>query len=130
MPHYTALVSLLTVMFLVFLGTRVAGARRTFDVPLPATTGHPEFERINRAHMNTLEWLPIFLVPLWLFAFYVSDRWAAVLGVVWLVGRIVYWLGYTKAPDKRYPGFLIQGLANLALLLGALYGVVARLIVG
>jgi glutathione S-transferase len=127
---YTALVSLAAVMLIVFLGTRVAKARRAFDIQLPAVAGHPEFERINRVHMNTLEWLPVFIVPLWLFAFYISDRWAAVLGVVWIAGRIIYWLGYTQAADKRYPGFLIQGLAVLALLLGALYGVVARIIAG
>lgn len=127
MPHYTALVSLLAVLFYVFLGTRVARARRTFNVPLPAGTGHPEFDRINRAHLNTLEWLPVFLVPLWLCALYLNDVTAAVLGLVWVAGRILYFTGYREAADKRYVGFFIQGAACLLLMLGALAGIVMRL---
>jgi glutathione S-transferase len=124
MTRYTALVSLLAVLFYVYLGTRVAKARRTFNVPLPAMTGHPEFERINRAHLNTLEWLPMFLVPLWLCAFYLSDVAAAALGLVWIVGRFLYFTGYREAADKRYLGFLIQGIACVLLLVGALAGIV------
>jgi glutathione S-transferase len=124
MLHYTALVSLLAVLFYVYLGTRVATARRTFNVPLPAMTGHPEFERINRVHLNTLEWMPVFLVPLWLCAFYLSDVAAAALGLVWIVGRIMYFTGYREAADKRHIGFLVQGVACLLLLIGALAGIV------
>ncbi|GAB4367209.1 MAG: MAPEG family protein [Kiloniellaceae bacterium] len=124
MPQYTALVTLLAVLFYVFLGTRVAAARRTFGVKLPATSGHPEFERIQRVHMNTLEWLPIFLPTLWLCALYLSDVVAAVLGLAWIGGRVLYYAGYRKAVDKRVPGFLIQAVVCLALLVGALVGIV------
>ena len=54
--------------------------------------------------MNTLEWMPIFLPLLWLFAYYVNDIGAAVLGVVWCGGRIVYMIGYSKAAASRGPG--------------------------
>ena len=57
---------------------------------------------------------------MWLFAIYWSAAWAAVLGALWLVGRIVYFVGYLSAPTKRYPGFLIQTVAAFALLIGAL----------
>ena len=40
---------------------------------LPAISGNPDFERVFRVQMNTLEWLPIFLPSLWLFAIYISD---------------------------------------------------------
>ena len=50
-------------------------------------TGDPVLERTIRAHYNTLEWLPLFLVPLWLFAIYWSDLVAAGLGLIWIVGR-------------------------------------------
>ena len=104
-----------------FLGTRVAKARRTFNVPLPATTGHPEFERVNRVHMNTLEWLPIFLVSLWLFAVsWNFDLATAGIGLVWIVGRILYLTGYAKAAERRSLGFGIQALAAGVLLFGAL----------
>jgi len=43
---------------------RVARAHITYGVKLPATTGHPDFERVFRVQMNTLEWMPIFLPSL------------------------------------------------------------------
>jgi glutathione S-transferase len=130
MPHYTALVTLLAVVFYVFLGTRVAAARGKFNVKLPATTGHPEFERTQRVHMNTLEWMPIFLPALWLAAIYLSDVAAALLGLVWIGGRFLYYIGYRKAVEKRLPGFLTQAVACLLLLLGATAGIVMHWIGG
>src|SRR5499427_6486835 len=108
MPYYTAIVTLLADAFYFFIATRVAVAHGKFGVRLPATTGNPDFERIFRAHMNTLEWMPTFLVPLWLCAIYLNDTAAAVLGLVWIVGRAVYFAGYSKTVEGRLPGFLIQ----------------------
>jgi glutathione S-transferase len=124
MPYYTPIVTLFAVLFYVFLATRVAVAHGKFDVKLPATTGNPDFERIFRAHMNTLEWMPTFLVPLWLCAVYLSDVTAAVLGLVWIAGRAMYFTGYRSAVEKRLPGFFIQATACLLLLIGAAVGVV------
>ena len=127
MPHYTAIVTLLVIALYFFLATRVALARGTFNVKHPATTGNLDFERIFRAHVNTLEWMPTFLVPLWLCALYLSDIGAAVLGLVWIAGRVVYFYGYKQAAEKRLPGFFIQGSACLLLFIGAAVGVVMRL---
>ncbi len=126
MPYYTPIVTLLAVLLYVFLATRVAVAHGKFDVKLPATTGNPDFERIFRAHMNTLEWMPTFLVPLWLCAVYLSDVTAAVLGLVWIAGRAMYFTGYRSAVEKRLPGFFIQATACLLLLIGAAVGIVAH----
>jgi glutathione S-transferase len=127
MPNYTALVSLLAVLFYFFLATRVAAAHSKFGVKLPATAGNPDFERIYRVQMNTLEWMPTFLVPLWLFAIYISDVWAAVLGLVWIAGRIMYFVGYSQAVEKRLPGFFMQSTVCAILLIGAVVGIVMRL---
>ena len=127
MPHYTALVTLLAIAFYFFLATQVGRARGKFGIKHPATTGHPDFERVSRAHINTLEWLPIFLVPLWLFAFYLSDVYAAAIGVVWILARALYFVGYSKAVEKRGPGFLIQVAACAVLFIGAVIGVVRHL---
>jgi glutathione S-transferase len=127
MPTYTALVTLLAVALYFFIATRVAAARVKFGVKLPATSGHPDFERVFRVHQNMLEWTPTFLVPLWLCAIYLSDIGAAVLGLVWVVGRIVYFVGYRQAVEKRLPGFLIQSTVCLLLFIGAAVGVVMRL---
>lgn len=120
MHHATALVTLAAVAFYFAMGLRVAKARITFGVKAPATTGHPDFERIYRVQMNTLEWMPIFLPSLWLFAIYVGDLYAAGLGAIWIAGRILYWNGYRQAADKRGTGFAIQATACFALWLGAL----------
>jgi glutathione S-transferase len=127
MPYYTAIVSLLTVALYFLLATRVAVAHTKFDVKLPATTGNPDFERVFRAHVNMLEWIPTFLVPLWLCALYLSDVAAAVLGLTWIAGRALYFVGYCRAVEKRLPGFFIQSTACLLLFIGAAAGVVMHL---
>jgi hypothetical protein len=66
MHHFTALVTLAAVLFYFFTSTRVARARVAYGVKLPAISGNPDFERVFRVQMNTLEWLPIFLPSLWL----------------------------------------------------------------
>jgi glutathione S-transferase len=126
MPLYSAIVTALAVVFYFFLATRVSVARQRFGVKLPATAGHPEFERVFRVHMNTLEWMPIFLPLLWLCAIYLSDALAALLGLVWIVGRVLYFTGYSRAVEKRRPGFFIQAMACVLLLIGAIAGIVMR----
>ena len=128
MYHYTAIVTCLAVAFYFFTSTQVAHARAAYGVKLPAITGNPDFERIFRIQMNTLEWMPIFLPSLWLFAIYIGDAGAAALGVLWIVGRIVYFLGYREAVAKRSPGFAIQAVVCIILWVGAL-GAVAWQIV-
>jgi glutathione S-transferase len=127
-PNYTALVTLLAIAFYFFLATRVARAHIDFKVGLPSTTGNPDFERVFRVHMNTLEWMPTFMVPLWLCAIYLSDIAAAVLGLVWILGRAMYFAGYREAVEKRLPGFFVQSTACLLLFVGATVGVVMRLL--
>jgi glutathione S-transferase len=84
----------------------------------------PISNRIFRVHVNTLEWMPTFLVPLWLCAIYLNDIAAAVLGLVWIGGRVLYFFGYTKAVEKRLPGFFIQSTACFLLFAGAIMGIV------
>jgi glutathione S-transferase len=126
MPYYTPIVTLLAVAFYFFLATRVAVARRKFNVRLPATAGNPDFERIFRAHANTLEWMPTFLAPLWLCALYLNDLAAAALGLAWVGGRIWYFVGYRNAVERRGPGFLVQAIACFLLFVGAIAGIVVR----
>jgi glutathione S-transferase len=128
MYHFTALVTLLAVLFYFYSSILVSRARRKFGVKLPAISGNADFERVFRAQMNTLEWMPIFLPALWLFAIYINDPIAAAIGLVWIVGRVLYVLGYAKATEKRGPGFAIQSIAAIALWLGAAGAIVWRLV--
>jgi glutathione S-transferase len=124
-----AIVSLLALLLYLYIGIRVGRARYSLGIQAPAVTGHPDFERAYRVQVNTLEWLPIFLVSLWLFAAaWNSDMIAAGIGLVWIVGRILYLTGYTRAAEARGPGFGIQALATLVLLLGALGRIVWQVV--
>lgn len=130
MPHWTALVTLLSIAVYFWADLNVGKARGTYQIKAPATTGDPNFERIFRAHQNMLEWMPIFLPALWLFALYLSDRWAALVGLVWIGGRILYILTYSQDAAKRGLGFAIQATAAAVLFVGALIGIGKALIAG
>src|SRR5438270_12048736 len=128
MFHFTAIVTCLAILFYLFTGTRVSRARAAIGVKVPATSGNPDFERVFRVQMNTLEWMPIFLPSLWLFAIYISDPVAAAIGLVWIGGRFLYMTGYSEAAAKRSRGFAIQASAAIILWLGALGAIVWRLL--
>jgi glutathione S-transferase len=126
--HFTALVTCLAILLYFFTTIQVSKARAAFGIKVPATSGNPDFERVFRVQMNTLEWMPIFLPSLWLFAIYVSDPIAAVLGLIWIAGRALYMTGYAQAAAKRGRGFAIQAAAAIILWVGALGAIVWRLI--
>ncbi|MDB5466003.1 MAG: hypothetical protein JWQ46_765 [Phenylobacterium sp.] len=129
-PHIpVAIVTLLALMLYLWMGIQVGRARSRCGISAPTMTGDPVLERTNRVHYNTLEWLPIFLVPLWLFALYWNDLAAAGLGLVWIVGRFLYARGYVADPSKRELGFMIQALACGALLFGVLGRIAYMLVV-
>jgi len=130
MYHLTALITCLAVAVYFSTGILVSRARVAYGIKAPAVAGNADFERVFRVQMNTLEAMPMFLPMLWLFAVYVSDPIAAAIGLVWVVGRILYIVSYAKAADKRGPGFGIQALATVALWLGATGAIAWRLVHG
>ncbi|MEM7410581.1 MAG: MAPEG family protein [Myxococcota bacterium] len=97
-------------------------SRGRHGVPAPSMTGDVAFERWARVQGNTVEQLVVFLPALWLFAMYVSELWACVLGLVFFVGRALFARGYAEDPAKRGPGFMLTLGANMILTLGALIG--------
>lgn len=103
-------------------------ARGRFKVEAPSHSGPPEYDRIVRAHQNTLEHLVIFLPALWLFAVSISPIWAAVIGIVWPVARLWYARGYYASAEKRIPGLLVSMPVIYILVLGALVGAVLMMI--
>ena len=117
----------LGVYFWVFLNA--GRSRRAHKVIAPSMDGPPEFLRAQRVQANTVEQLVFFLPALWLFALYMNPLWAALLGCVWVIGRIIYAVSYYKEASKRGAGFIISGLMTLILWLGSLWGIINVIIV-
>jgi hypothetical protein len=92
--HLPALAVLLTVLLAIWTTVLVGNARRRHGIKAPATTGNPDFERVFRVQMNTLESTVAFLPCLWLATHYWNPAWAGSIGVVWVAGRIWYAIGY------------------------------------
>ncbi len=130
MSPWIVLVTVAALLLYSYMGIQVGAARQKHGVKAPAITGNPDFERVFRVQMNTLEWLPIFLAALWMSAAYWDARIVAAVGLVWIIGRVMYMQGYTKAADQRSTGFMVQGLAALLLIIGALVGALMALVTG
>ena len=120
--EYVALVSALAIVELVVFTGLTGAARARTGLEAPATTGHPEFERYFRVQQNTIEQLMVFLPGIWLFAHFVSPFYAAAIGCVFLIARPLYCMSYVKEPNRRVPFFVVGFLANVALLLGGIFG--------
>ncbi|HUQ52137.1 MAG TPA: MAPEG family protein [Gammaproteobacteria bacterium] len=118
---------LLALLEYIVMAALVGRARAKYGIHAPAMTGHPDFERANRVHVNTLENLMIFVPGVWIFAIYLSPRWAAGLGAVFVVARAVYAIGYLKAAEKRSIGAGVTGCVNIVLVVGGLIGVARAL---
>ncbi len=117
------IVALALVQFFAF-ATAVGRAREKYNVPAPATTGNEVFERYFRVQMNTLELLVMFVPAIWMFGFYANAMMAAGLGVLYLIGRCVYYFAYVKDPSKRSLGYGLSAAPVAALVIGALVGAV------
>jgi glutathione S-transferase len=126
MPYVDIVTALALLQFIVF-GFKVGRARGRYEVKAPAVTGNETFERHFRVQQNTLEQLIVFLPGLYLFSHYWSPVVAAVLGVIYLVGRELYAMTYVKDPAKREVGFGLTFLPTVVLVVGGLIGAVRGL---
>jgi glutathione S-transferase len=117
--RFVSIVAALALIEYVVILLLTGRARVTYKVDAPATTGHPMFERWYRVQQNTVEQLIVFLPALFLFANYASTRWAGWLGLLFVIGRIVYARSYLADPASRSAGFIIGFSANAILVLGA-----------
>ncbi len=84
LPAIVTLVALLEYMFFAY---RVGMSRAKYGVDAPATSGHPEWERLFRVQQNTMEQLVVFLPALWIFALFVSPSLGAAIGLLFVIGR-------------------------------------------
>eukprot|EP01147_Barroeca_monosierra_P010011 gene10011-2185_t len=125
---YVGLVSVEYAFVTIWMGMRVGNARRKFGVKYPtmyATVGvggvkdeksANQFNCIQRGHQNTLETTPTFFILLVL-ASLSYPLYAAIAGQVWVMSRVVYFLGYSSGdPQKRLRS--VFGYVGLLGLLG------------
>ena len=126
--EWVVIVTILALLQFVWFGVEVGAARARHGVRAPAMSGHPEFDRRFRIHMNTLEQLVVFLPALWIFGHYVDPRWGAGLGIVYLAGRLVYRTAYFRDPAGRSAGFTITFLPMAVMLVWTLVVAIGRLV--
>jgi len=126
--HYTQAATLLALLVYVGVSYNAAHARARYKVKAPAVTGNENFERAYRVQMNTLEQLAFFLPSMWLYAATLTDIGAAVGGLIWVAGRLIYAFSYMREPASRSTGFTIAFVAAAGLFLGAVYGVLRTMI--
>ena len=121
--HYVNLIILIALVEYIAIILIVGGTRRKYGVSAPATIGNDTWERLHRVQVNTTEQLVLFLPSIYFFANYASEFWAACLGSVCLVGRVVYFFGYRSAPKKRFIGAAMTTFPSYIMVAGSLVGI-------
>lgn len=122
--EYVELVAILAVLQFFFFGAMTGRARRDSGLKAPAMTGDDGFERMYRVQMNTLETLVAFLPALFIASNYWSSALVAGLGLVYLIGRFIYWRAYVADPKTRTKGFMLSIFPTAILIVLSLVGIV------
>ena len=119
--EYVIAVVMLALLQYTWFAIEVGRARGRFEVPAPATSGNENFERFFRAHQNTTEQLVVLLPAIFACAYLVNETLAAAMGLLFVVGRLMYFRGYTNPEKSRSLGFGLGLIANAVLILATLY---------
>jgi uncharacterized membrane protein YecN with MAPEG domain len=119
----TAAVTVLAVLICVFFAINVARNRRATGIDAPRMTGDPRLERALRIQGNSVEQFVIFVPSLWLAALYFQGWAPPILGLIWCLGRLIYFFVYGTA-RQRFPGFAPTIFPTLILVVLALVGIV------
>jgi glutathione S-transferase len=122
--EYATLIVLLALLQYIWFSISVGMARGKYNIEGPACAGDENFERIFRVQQNTLEQLIVFIPAVFAFAHFLSPLWSLILGAVFIIGRFLYSSQYVKEPKTRTLGFMLTFFPNVALIVGALFGIV------
>ena len=126
--EWVAIVTVAAMVQFVWFGIKVGKMRVLHEVKAPEITGHPDFMRMFRVHYNTMEQLVLFFPGLWMFAYFIDARFAAGIGVVFIIARFIFYSSYMKDPKSRGTGFTIGFIAIATLIGGSLFAAVWRLL--
>jgi len=126
--EHSILIILLALLQYLFFVVKVGSTRGKYNVNAPNTTGNEVWERYYRVQQNTMEQLVIFIPGLITFTIYINELWALLPGIMFLVGRQLYFLTYTRDPKTRAPGMVITILSNAILVVGSIVGLVMNYI--
>ena len=130
---FTSLVTLGLVILGGLLANRVSNARLDFSQSdQPSVTQHsveiysdPKFMIAFRNQMNLLEHLILFMPTLWIFAVGVSDGLAAIVGLGYFIGRVLYARSY---PNSHKFGYTLTMISMLLLITGAVASSIYQLV--
>ena len=123
----TVIVTFLALAQYVLFGVQVGSLRGKHGIKAPAQSGHPEFERMNRVHLNTMEQLVVFIPALWMQAYVANALYGAIVGMVYIVGRFIYRAEYLKDPGSRELGFAMSFIPSVILLIWALVAAIINM---
>lgn len=118
------LILLTVIAHYMWIQFQVGKLRIATGLAAPAVTGDPDFERAYRVQANSVEQLAVFL-PCYMILLLVTGlkgndmfMWVTVaLGLLYLLGRVIYARGYMADPSKRGPGAMISFGVNFLILL-------------
>ena len=119
----TATVTVLAILIAIGTAIFVARTRRATGIQPPAMGGDPRLERALRIQGNTVEGFIAFLPALWLAALYFQGWAPPIVGLLWCLGRILFWIGYAADSNRRHTGFTISILSVLILVVLATVGI-------
>jgi glutathione S-transferase len=122
-----AVIVLVSVLIQIWATIQVGRMRGKTGIQAPATTGHPDLERAFRVQMNHVEQFVMFFPALWLCQSYFRVDVAVIAGAVFLIGRILFALGYYADAKKRGLGFLVGTFALLTLVICGAFGLLRTL---
>ena len=130
---FTSLVTLGLVILGWLLANRVSNARLDFSQSdQPSVTQHsveiysdPKFMIAFRNQMNLSEHLILFMPTLWIFVVGVSDGLAAIVGLGYFIGRVLYARSY---PHSHKFGYTLTMISMLFLIIGAVASSIYQLV--